>query len=75
MTNCPQDAARRGWELYRASTPPPPLETINTLLGLSGLAEISPRMYKHYRRMAQNGLERYLPINEIDVTLKMRRAG
>jgi hypothetical protein len=44
---------------------------------LQGCGEdlVSLRTYRHYRRMASNGFEEYLPINEVDVRLKLRRAG
>lgn len=45
------------------------------MLERSGDGPVSQRTYQHYRRMAANGFEEYLPINEVDVRLKLRRAG
>jgi hypothetical protein len=72
VTNCDQQVARRGWQIYQATTPPPSLAAINDVLEGSVHASISPRTYKHYRRMKLHGFEEYLPINELDVRLKLR---
>jgi hypothetical protein len=60
--------------MYRASTPPPSLEELNSMLESQGEGTIRLRTYRHYRRMAFNGFDKYLPINEVDVKLKLRRA-
>jgi hypothetical protein len=75
LTNCEQSVAKRGWDIYRAATPAPSLETINAMLGCSDKGGVSSRTYRHYRRMAFHGFQEYLPINELDVRLKLRRAG
>lgn len=75
MPNCKPTVAARGWQLYRASAPPPSLADLNTMLNALGESAVSARTYKHYRRMEANGFEDYLPINEVDVRLKLRRAG
>jgi hypothetical protein len=75
MANAKPSAVKRGWELYRASTPPPSLSELNATLEAMGEETIRPRTYKHYRRMEANGFEEYLPINEVDMRLKLSRAG
>ena len=75
MANCDQTAARRGWEIYCVADAPPTLDHINAQLASEGLNSVSDRMYRHYRRLAFHGFEDYLPINELDVTLKLRRLG
>jgi hypothetical protein len=71
MANCKPNTARQGWKLYQASTPPPLLIEINEALELSGDGPVSPRTYRHYRKLAANGFVDYLPINELDVRLKL----
>ncbi|MGO9197610.1 MAG: hypothetical protein ACLQK4_10865 [Acidimicrobiales bacterium] len=44
---------------------------INEALELSGDGPVSPRTYRHYRKLAANGFVDYLPINELDVRLKL----
>jgi len=75
VTNAKPSAVKRGWDLYRATTPPPSLAELNATLEAIGEGPIRARTYKHYRRMEANGFEEYLPINEVDVRLKLRRAG
>jgi hypothetical protein len=71
MPNCTPSVARQGWKLYQASTPPPSLTEINEALELSGDGPVSSRTYRHYRKLAAHKLRDYLPINELDVRLKL----
>jgi hypothetical protein len=70
--NCRPDSAKRGWDLYRASDPPLPRATINEQLVAAGLDPVSDRMYRHYRRLTSHRFVDYLPINELDMLLKLR---
>lgn len=71
--NCHEDAARRGWEIYRCQESVVSLEEINDQLRAESLDPVSIRMYRHYRRLASNGFARYVPINELDIRLKLAR--
>lgn len=73
MSNCHPDTARLGWEIYRNSVSTPSLEVINQELQESANESISDRMYRHYRRLAYHGCTEYLPINELDVLIKIQR--
>lgn len=66
------EAARRGWAVFNAQTPHPSCEDINSELGPAGLPSISDRMYTHYRRLERYGRQDYIPINELDVSVKSR---
>jgi len=73
IVNCHEDAAERGWELYRGSDPPVSRASINDQLRATGLDPVSDRMYRHYRRLSLHCVADYLPINELDVMLKIAR--
>jgi hypothetical protein len=73
MANCDSLVAKQGWLIYKASMPAPSLEELNRVLARAGVGPISNRTYRHYRRMKLHGVEDYLPINELDVRLKLRR--
>lgn len=62
MAARPIDAAE-GYRIYRAYGGAIELDEINEALRGMGLRPVSPRMYLHYRRMAQHGYETYVPIN------------
>jgi hypothetical protein len=70
--NCRPGSAKGGWELYRASDPPLSRATINKQLVAAGLDPVSERMYRHYRRLTSHHFVEYLPINELDILLKLR---
>ena len=73
MTNTTPTAAARGWTLYQSTEPPLSLDDINRVLALERLNPIAPRTYDHYRRLARHGYAEYMPINELDVAVKLRR--
>ena len=73
MKNCQSDTARLGWSVHRSSASAPSLEVINHELQATGHELISDRMYRHYRRLAFHGYTEYLPINEFDIAIKMKR--
>jgi hypothetical protein len=72
MSNVPSTVARQGWEFYRAAVPPPTHEEVNARLRERGLPGVSPRTYRHYRRMQRCHEVAYLPINELDQKWKGR---
>ncbi len=72
--NCHESAAKYGWKLYGSADPPPSLDEINDGLLAAGLDHVSNRMYRHYRRLASNAYDQYVPINELDITLKLARS-
>jgi hypothetical protein len=74
MSNARQEVAQYGWEIYRDSAPRPSLDQINERLTEEGLESVSPRTYLHYRKLERNGIQEYLPINELDVRVKALRA-
>ncbi|HEX7100126.1 MAG TPA: hypothetical protein VF377_12905 [Acidimicrobiia bacterium] len=68
MAARPIDAAE-GYRIYRAYGGAIELDEINEALRGMGLRPVSPRMYLHYRRMAQHGYETYVPINRFDIAV------
>jgi len=70
MTNARTEVAEHGWTLYRTSFPRPSLEEINTQLEAVGMERVSPRMFRHYKKLDRYDLSRYLPINELDIRTK-----
>lgn len=66
-------AAEAGFALYLGRQPTPSLEDINQSLQDQGLPGIRDRTFKHYRRLAQRGQRRYIPINEFDIAVKHQR--
>lgn len=72
--NCLPVAAKRGWEIYKSQDPAPTLDEINLRLGAESLGAVSLRTYRHYRRLFANHFADYMPINELDVRLKLSRA-
>jgi hypothetical protein len=73
MSNASQKAAVSGWQLFCSAEPAPDLEALNSALASRGLDPVSPRTYKHYRRLSANGFRDYLPINDLDMRLKQLR--
>lgn len=59
--------ARAGYEIYRRSDFSASRSEINQALSEAGYAPISDRMYRHYRRLAGEGYNRYISINRFDV--------
>ncbi len=73
MPNTSPQAARRGFEIFSAVTPPPSLDEINLQLSKREMPAVSLRTYDHYRRLARHGYSHYVPINELDVAVKAER--
>jgi len=71
--NCHENAAKEGWRLFCAGDPAPTREEINGHLAAAELDPISVRMYKHYKAMRRHGFAEYMPINELDVRVKLAR--
>ena len=71
--NCHQDAAKRGWEIYKSQDPVPSRDDLNRQLQDECLDSVSVRMYRHYHRLLSNRFDEYMPINELDVLLKLTR--
>lgn len=69
--NASSAVARMGWEIYRGADPPPSFMEINAELLSRGLVTVRPRTYKHYRSLAYHGCTEYLPVNELDVRVKL----
>jgi len=75
MTVRSMRAAEVGWSIFRASEPRPTLDVVNEQLAVRALPPVSTRMYDHYHRLARHGFDNYMPINELDMTVKARRLG
>ena len=76
MPNCKPTVAARGWQLYRASAPPPSLADLNTMLGTpSAKMRLVPARTSTTGAWRPTDLRTTFPINEVDVRLKLRRAG
>jgi len=73
MVNARTEEAELGWEVYLSSTPRPSLEQINAVLGDAGSGPVSPRTYRHYRKLERYSQRRYMPINELDQRTKRKR--
>lgn len=71
--NCSSKVARRGWDIYRATDPPPTIDELNDALAAIGYEEVAPRTYDHYGRLRRHGFVDYVSINEHDVIVKLRR--
>ncbi|HEX4489797.1 MAG TPA: hypothetical protein VH914_01205 [Acidimicrobiia bacterium] len=69
-----KQAARSGWEIFIDSDPAPSREEINEALASLGSPGISTRMYRHYEALVRHGYGEYVPINQLDVTVKARLA-
>jgi hypothetical protein len=67
------EAARVGWAEFISASPAPSRDAINAALTSRALPRISERMYRHYRALVRHGCERYVTINELDVTVKAER--
>lgn len=72
MANATPEAARRGFDLYRQGAS---LVRINAILLAQGHPPVSQRMHDHYGRLVRHGYDRYVPVNELDVTVKALRLG
>ena len=70
MANATPLAAEHGWSAFTSSVPPPTRSEINEQLTARGLTPVSLRTYDHYKRLVRHGYTRYIPINELDVTVK-----
>jgi hypothetical protein len=75
MSNCSQDTARLGWANFRSLGDDATLTRINENLLAEGSGPVSDRMFRHYRRLARCGFGQYMPINELDMRMKLRDAG
>jgi hypothetical protein len=78
MQNVTPQVAQLGWELYRRSVPRPSRDQVNADLAGQGHAQISIRTFRHYQNLERHGYSEYIPINELDVRVKLarlRRAG
>jgi hypothetical protein len=73
MPNPRNQAAHDGWLLFREADPPPTREAINEALAARDLPPISLRTYDHYGRLIRHGYDRYVPINELDMAVKLGR--
>jgi len=73
MGNRTPAATLHGWSEYRAAVPPPSLDEINEHLQSRGLDCVSPRTYDHYGRLVRHGYDHYIPINELDMRVKLGR--
>lgn len=71
--NCDENSAKMGWRLFSAADPAPTREEINRALTASDLGPVSARMYKHYGALRRHGFGDYMPINELDVRVKLAR--
>jgi hypothetical protein len=58
--------AQAGWELYLNSGFQLSPDQINGRLRALGFAEVSGRMFDHYRRLRRRGFRRYITINRLD---------
>jgi hypothetical protein len=56
-----------GWGVYKASGFAASLDDINAALLKQGFNPISDRSYRHFKKLAKYGYERYVPINQLDV--------
>lgn len=75
MPNERTRASRDGWYIYAEATPRPDRGAVNEALARRGLPPVSPRTYDHYRRLDRHGYEHYIPINELDMAVKLGRVG
>jgi hypothetical protein len=75
MPNPTTHAAQVGFDVFRSSDPPPPLEAINEALAAKGLDGVAARTYNHYSRLVRHGYDEYMPINELDMAIKAKRRG
>jgi hypothetical protein len=66
-------AAEVGWTIFSVGPSRPSLDDINHELANRGLPSVSTRMYDHYQRLARRGHEHYMPINELDMSIKVER--
>jgi hypothetical protein len=73
MKNAPTEALKRGWELYRTTTPRPNRDELNAALTAERMSGVSERAIRHFRTLDRHGMKDYLPINEMDMQIKHRR--
>src|SRR5206468_5917979 len=57
--------ARAGWDIFKSGVNES-LDDINQQLMALGRAPVSNRMFKHYKRLANAGFDRYVTINRFD---------
>lgn len=65
---------RRGWEIYRDSGGNLTREELNSQLRALGLGRVSIRMFDHYGRLNRHGCFEYMPMNELDIRVKLSRS-
>ena len=63
-------SARVGWAIFLASGCVTSREAINDDLAEGGLPPISARMFDHSTRLSRHGVGEYMPINELDISVK-----
>ena len=73
--NANASSTRRGFEIYCDSVPRPSLDEINEVLESTGNDRVSKRTYDHYSRLVRHGYNSYLPVNELDMRVKLERMG
>lgn len=74
MGNARTTTAERGWQILRSTPGVLSRDDLNRALAIEGLEKISARMWDHYRKLQRYGIDHYVPINELDVMVKLRRS-